>query len=341
MTVLKGRRGTLPVKDGKLNTNGIGYYRVLYSAPRLHRLTQSAMLLSPADRLNLLGDTWAQTKLGELPLRDMLALIQAVQADRKLATWEEVLADLDVLDDFARGTPQEAAWQAWCRHLLQPVFHDIGWDPQPDEPDTRSLLRARLVAALGRYNDPAVVAEARRRFAIGPLTGDLRDAVASVVGRHADTSSWNALRDRGRHSTSLEEQVVYYDALALARDPKLAQRSLDLSLTGEPSPVLAPLLVIRVAEVHPDMAYRFALQHRTALLSSLTVDQRQNYLPDLMETGFSDVQHARLLEAETTPSVPVRKAVARLKAAAAEKALLLPQLTKVLAAGYRSAPRSQ
>jgi hypothetical protein len=83
---------------------------------------------------------------------------------------------------------------------------------------------------LGTYGDEAVLAEARRRFALfvkapSSLATDLRGPVANLVGRYADPAAYDTLLALGRKTTNTEERVRYYSAAAGALDLALARES--------------------------------------------------------------------------------------------------------------------
>ena len=48
------------------------------------------------------------------------------------------------------------------------------------------------------------------------LAPDLRPAVLKVVGHYADEKTWSKLHELGQKTTSIEEKLNYYQALAQA-----------------------------------------------------------------------------------------------------------------------------
>ena len=101
------------------------------------------------------------------------------------------------------------------------------------------------------------------------LAPDLRAPVFAVAGRYADEATWNKLHERGVKTTSIEEKQNYYDALAGALDPKLANRTLEISLGDEVPTSRAIHLVAKVARQseRPDVAWQFAKTHMKQLLA--------------------------------------------------------------------------
>src|SRR5205823_14697325 len=120
------------------------------------------------------------------------------------------------------------------------------------EPVKIGSLRASLIRALGDLEDKEIVAECRERFQkylTDPksLAPDLRPSVLAVVGRYANEATWNKLHELGLKTTSIEEKQNYYDALASALDPKLAARTLEISLGDELPTSRDAFLVAQVA----------------------------------------------------------------------------------------------
>ncbi|MCA1659073.1 MAG: ERAP1-like C-terminal domain-containing protein, partial [Verrucomicrobiaceae bacterium] len=146
------------------------------------------------------------------------------------------------------------------------------------------------------------VAGARERFQkylTDPqsLAPDLRAPVLAVVGRYADEATWKKLHELGQKTTSIEEKQYYYDALANAIDPKLAARTLEISLSDELPTSRAVYLVAKVARQseHPEVAWTFAKTHMKKLLAKTDALVANSYAPGLF-TFFSDA--ARIAELE-------------------------------------------
>src|SRR5262249_41009598 len=159
------------------------------------------------------------------------------------AVWEQVIRSLQRIDHLERGRPGRAAFWAYVRGKLRPVFERVGWDRKAEEPNDRALLRARLIRTLGDMDDEAVVAEAKLRFAAfllrpDSLSADLRDPVTHIVGRNADRATYDTLIELARKTTKTEERVRYYSAAASARSPEFATETLAIALTDELTPTL-------------------------------------------------------------------------------------------------------
>jgi aminopeptidase N len=310
----------------KLNVGDVGYYRVEYDATSRTALVKSAPLLAPADRVNLLADSWALVEAGRAEPRSYFELVEQVGADDSRAVWEQILRTLSRLNHLARQREERAAIQGYARAKLRPVFNRLGWDGISGEREDDALLRARLIRVLGELGDAEIVAEAKRRFADfldhpAALPPALRDTVTHVIGVTADSSSYATLLALARKSTSTNERVRYYSAAASARDPALARATLELTLTEElPNNLVGGVInAVAAAGEQPDLAWAFVQQNFTALSSKQGPSFTQNFVSNFM-TNFSDA--GRAVELATFAPVHATSG-GRIVAARAQEAIMI------------------
>ena len=287
----------------KVNPGDIGYYRVEYGPRSRDALVRSLALLAPEDRLNILADSWAMVQAGRAEVASYLALIESLGLDDHRAVWDQVTSSLTRLDRLALGRPERPALQAYARARLRPLFDRLGWDGSGAGDDDATLLRSRLISALGDLGDDDIRAEARRRFTgflkdRQSLAPALRDAVTHVVGTGASRETWDTLLTLARNSTATSERVRYYDAAASARDATLARATLALTLSDELPVTLIGGLINTVAASgeQPDLAWDFVRTNVDALVLKLGPPFRDLFIANFM-TNFSDDAHAAALKA--------------------------------------------
>jgi len=75
----------------KLNVGNSGYYRVEYDATTHTKLAKAIAAMSPADRINLLADTWALVEAGRKPLAAYTELVGNLPADDDHSVWERIV----------------------------------------------------------------------------------------------------------------------------------------------------------------------------------------------------------------------------------------------------------
>ncbi len=323
----------------KLNADGAGNYRVEYDETSWKLLLDALPKLNVPDRVNLLGDAWALVQTNRAPLPLYLGLVEKLPSLSELAEREQIINTFDYINRLLIGSSAREKFQACARSILRPSFDQLGWEPKKDEAPRAASLRGSLIAALGDLNDQEIVSGSRERFQkylVDPpsLAPDLRASIFSVVGHYADEATWNKLRELGLATTSIEEKQNYYDALAGARDPKLAPKTLQISLTDELPTSRAIFLVGKVARCgeHPDLAWEFAKANMKALLAKTDALAANNYAPSLF-TFFSEVSRVAELQAYAKINLPatsakeVAKAVDEIEFRAEFKDRLASQLT--------------
>jgi aminopeptidase N len=210
----------------------------------------------------------------------------------------QVAGALGGIEFYERGTPGHEAYLAYARGVLAPVLERIGWTPKGDEtPDLRRLRRV-LFTNLGEWGDPAVIAEARRRFAAfladhKSLPPDEQSATLAVVAHHADAATFAQLQAlaEGTHDTTEIER--FYAALAKVQDPQLAQRVIDIALGGKLPPQANSLpmtLVFGLSGRNPSLAWKAFTEHNDVVLASEPMFASMiiaQYSPQIFWSGVS------------------------------------------------------
>jgi len=285
----------------KLNLGDVGYYRVQYDAAMYAALASVIDRLAPADRANLLGDGWALVEAGRTPPAAFLDFVDRLKGDDNRAVANHIIRALARIDRLQWSRPERAAFQAYGRAVLRPLFDRIGWEAAPPEPADHALLRTRLIDLLGSFGDEAVVAEAKRRFATfvgdpASLSATLRETVMGLAGRYADRAAYDTLLALARGAPGADEQMRYYRAAASTRDPALAAETLALTLTDELPAAFAGRVISAVASAaeHRDLAWDFVKANFGALAAKQEPSFR-DYFPASLLSNFTDAAHAQEL----------------------------------------------
>ena len=325
-----------------VNAGQSGYYRTLYAPAQFQALAGAFATLAPIDQLGLLGDSSALGLAGRQDASDVLELVAATPTDADTQVWGRVAGLLTQLDGYyADDAPGRAALREFARQRLNTKFAQVGWTAREGEAGTVAILRNTLIGALGTLGDPAVLAEARRRFAASvddpaALPGALRRTVLGIVAQHADLDTWERLHAMARAETTPQVKDTLYELLAAPRDVALAQRALDLALTDEPGETNTAGMISVVAAQHPERAFDFAMAHREAIDARVDFTSRSRYYPALA-SGSADLatvvkvrEYASQYLAEGSRR-SAEQAVAKIQQHAAIRAERLPQIDAWLA----------
>src|SRR5437762_10032099 len=324
----------------KLNASGAGNYRVQYHDSSWKALLGALAKLNLEDRVNLLSESWALVQANRADVSLYLELIGKLPHGHELAERDQIVNAFDYINRLLIGDPGRKKFQAYARSILRPTFDELGWEPKKNESPRDSLLRASLIVALGDLNDQEVIDGCKQRFEKfvadpASLAPDLRASIFLVVGQNADDPTWNKLHELGLKTTSIEEKQNYFDALAAARDPKLAGKALQISLTDELPTSRALHNVGKVARYsgHPDLAWEFAKANMKGLLAKTDALAANTFAPGLF-VFFSEKSRANELNAYAKSNLPatsakeVAKAVDEVEFRAEFKQRLMPQLNR-------------
>ncbi|MEC4890877.1 MAG: M1 family metallopeptidase [Nitrospira sp.] len=254
--LLKDRQMRVALPKGTthllINEGGHGFYRVRYSPTLLQQLLTAGLdRLAPIERFNMVGDAWATTLSGLMPLSDYLRLTKSFQQERDKNVWAVLLDSLTFLNRIV--TAQERpALEAFVRALVAPAVDRLGWTPQAGENDLVRQLRGELIGALGKLgNDTVIQQQAAERYqqythdsaAVDP---NLVPALVSILAHTGDEARYEAFAEQYRAAATPQEERRYLFSLAAFQPPALLQRTLARTVSGETRTQDAPFLVSAV-----------------------------------------------------------------------------------------------
>ncbi len=265
-----------------VNEGQAGYFRTLYDPALLKSVAARFRGLSAEDQLGVLNDSRALGYSGYEPLTDFLSLAGQADPSMDAQVLDTLAGKLQGIDSLYNDLPGQSAFRAFGRRLLMPLFAAVGWDAKPNESQNVTLLRASLLDALGQFDDPAIVAEARKRFATylkysSHMAPDTRRSVLTILARHSSPAEWEQLHALATEETSTLAKRELYTLLGTPQDKALARQALDLALTSEPAVTTRPDIIASVGNRYPDMAFDFVNAHLALVNSWLEADSRDQY----------------------------------------------------------------
>ncbi len=241
--VLSSAKQTLPVPSAAFffaNAGGTGYYRSTYPADVYNKLVANVETgLSAEERISLIGDQWAQVRANKVPVGSYLDLVTAVKDDKSGAVLSTALSGVSSINARLASTPEERAeLAAWVRKTLKPSLDRLGPPSASDSPETKEL-RATLFGTLGTIGqDRAVIAEAKaitEKYLADPTSVDstLIGPASAIAAINGDAALFDQLQKVYETSDNpdMQEEALY--RLALFKNPALAKRSLDYTLSGK------------------------------------------------------------------------------------------------------------
>jgi ERAP1-like C-terminal domain len=325
-----------------VNGRQTGYFRVAYDPALWAPLAERFARLANDDQLGLLDDSLALGEAGQTSMSAFLDLADRSDAGADPIVLNTLADQLASIDFYYEGLPGRSAFRAFARGRLNSVLARLGWDVHPGESDNEALLRATILTKLGDFDDAAVIAEARRRFATylvnaDTLSGSTRETVLKIVASNADTATWDQIHSLAKAATSPTDKSRLYALLGASHDPVLADKAMALGLSDEPPNTVRPVIIKSVADVFPERAFDFALANRVAIEAMLEPNERYRFFAD-RASGARDVATAEKLAAYAEAYVPatgrgdVTKAIASIRYRAKIIAERLPDIDRWIAA---------
>jgi aminopeptidase N len=340
-TLVEGGRGALSV-DGCgpviVNAGQSGYYRTLYTPKAFAGVSASFAKLPAIDQLGVISDAWALGLNGQQAVTDALDLTLAAPADADPQVWGRVASILTSVNGmYDSALADRPAFRKLAIARLSPVFAQVGWTAKPGEAAPVATLRSDLIGALSALGDPAVIAEAKRRYAADKtdptaVPGPLRKRILATVARHADAAAWDALHEQAKAEKTPLIRDQLYTQMASVEDDALAAKALELALTDEPGETLSANMISRVAGLHPDLAFDFAVAHKDAVNGKVDAASSTKFIPGLA-SGSADPAMVDKVTAYAAANLPAgsrgeaEKSVASINARIKARKAALPQIT--------------
>ena len=225
------RHHTTPLR---LNDADAAHFITRYSPALLARLIDEVKAgnLDVVSRAQLLHE---QTMLTRGEAGDSSALIPLLGAyahETADPVWDMISVAIGELKKFVEGTTEEAQLRALSGKLARELYEKLGWEPTPGETEEVTRLRASIIGAMLYSEDPAVIAEAIRRYEntpLGSLDPELRSLILGAAVRHSNSPTIvDDLLKVHKESSSADLQQDIVSALTSSKQPNILARLLDL-----------------------------------------------------------------------------------------------------------------
>jgi aminopeptidase N/puromycin-sensitive aminopeptidase len=234
---------TLPIPETGLffaKAGGKGYFRSTYT-PRDYAALVAGVetSLTPAERISLIGDEWAQVSSGKAPIGAYLDLVAAVKADPNAEVVEAAMAGVNATtSNIAANSQQRTALTAWIYRIFALEYAKLGPPASSDSANTRQL-RTELFSILSDYgHDPAIRTQAREISAQyladpGSVDATLGEAALAIAVHSGDAALFDRLQQIYETSANPELQEGALRLMVQFDNPALIQRSLDYAVSNK------------------------------------------------------------------------------------------------------------
>jgi aminopeptidase N len=222
-----------------VNAGGWGVFRVGYEPDHREALAGELGALTPLERANLVGDTWATTLAGRSELSEFMHLASRLGLEPDPSAWSPVANAFGLVHRIA-ADGDRGALHAAVEAVVRPKFAELGFEAHRGEGDRTPTLRSLAINLLGTVGaDAAVRAEAARRFDASPIKGgsggpippDIEAATLAVVAQLLRPGDYDAMLERYRTASTPQEELRSLNALATFPDVELCLRTFDVAMT--------------------------------------------------------------------------------------------------------------
>jgi hypothetical protein len=233
------------------NAHGDGYFRVKYTDEQLNKLAASIENFDVQERLNLLTDQRALCYSNKVSIDSFLTLTKSY-AEEKDPTVIDVLIDkINWLYKFISPS-NRPAFAAFVRNTLSRQKDEFGWQPHAGESDLTALARVDVLKTLGTVGqDQAVIDKARQLFVqysknTSSLDPNIAEAVTVIVAYNGNAGDYKQLTKLWQAAQTPEIEKRTLMALALFKQPELADQTLAMAITDKVRTQDAPRLLGRL-----------------------------------------------------------------------------------------------
>ena len=281
------------------NAGGKGYYRSAYAPAQYAALVERAeTALTPAERISLTGDEWAQVRTGKASIGDYLDLVAALRGDPSSGVFASAVDKLgNVTSRIAATGEERSKLAAWIRQTFLPVYVRLGDASPADSPNKREL-HAHIFTLLGIQGDePGVKAEARHiadRYLSDPTSVDpnLGQAALSIAARNGDAALFDKLQATYETSIDPELQTLALHNLVAFRNPDLLHRALAYSVSSKVRNQDSALLFATAMSIsdNRDQTWDFIKTHWNEVKAEFTPEMGEYFVAS---TGYFCSAEAR------------------------------------------------
>jgi hypothetical protein len=292
------------------------------------------------DQLTLINDAWALGQSGYASAQNLLIFISKLPADADPVVWDRAVELLVMVDRAYDRDPARSTFRRKALELVGPVASAVGTAPRTGESPNAATLRSDLWLAQVRFGDVAALTRAQRIFADGVGSAADQRAALDVVGQAANDGTFNALLRRTQAIHDPLEKLHILKAMALAIDPSLSARMVDIAL-GPDAPAGSNKDLLWIAGVeNPDAVWQALSLHMAK--GPLPIDdlERWDLIPRIAAasadpTRIDDVRHYGEQDMPADARRPVVAAIASIKLNEKVQAGALPDIDRWIASHAR------
>ena len=196
-------------------------------------------VLTPSERISLIGDQWAQVRANKANVGSSLDLAEATHADASAEVMETVIGDLRAIDARLLATPEEhEQFAAWVRRTYKPELEKLGMPEVGDSPE-KAQLRADLFSLVGGIGkDPDTIAEARKlteqAFSdLNAVDATMERPALTIAAQNGDAALFDRMEKEAETDTNPQRAEGSLALLGAFENPALTERAMTYAASGK------------------------------------------------------------------------------------------------------------
>jgi aminopeptidase N len=274
-TLLEGAEAVMDMgRDAiacKVNAGQSGFYRVRYGErANLEELGRRAAegTLSPEDRWGLESDLYALVKKGDIPLEDYLAFLSHYLKEEAFLPLMSISGNLFHAFLVGETTVKERV-ASLGRSIFEGVLDTIGYEPNPEEGHTTSILRDRIIWHAVLYGSGEALEFGAERFHAlmrgEKIHPDIMKSAMQCGAFQGDPGTFEWFDGRLRSSESEHERTNILVALGCFKEQGLLEQARRYVLSRVPERNKFVLIGAMAANPHavPHMWEWYVSSHKT------------------------------------------------------------------------------
>ncbi len=188
--------------------------------------------LSTLNRMQLLHEQTLLARGGVIKSSQLIDLLEVYRDERDEKVWDIMSGAIGDLKKFVEADSEgEASLKAFVRDLAQPLYEELGWQPQANEAESTSKLRATIISLMLYGEDQHAIDTAKTKYASGDfreLQPELRTAIMTASVRYADDPQVvTQLVEAYQHEPSADLQSDICDAATATQNEDMLRVLID------------------------------------------------------------------------------------------------------------------
>jgi alanyl aminopeptidase len=225
------------------NLEAHGYYRWSVPSEMLQDLASSASQnLTARERIAFISNLGSLVLAGGVGGDEYLRSMTYFSEDREPLVLSTMIASLDGVKEAFVPEEEEEVFAVYVSQTLGPAMKWCGFEATPDEDETMSLIRPRLIAWLGDDGrDEKVMAFAKNQakaYLEDPSSVDpsIAGVAISLAAHEGDQALFDEYKKRAEETQIPTERRRFLGALGSFRNPGLQEETLRYAIEGPVRP---------------------------------------------------------------------------------------------------------